>query len=132
MISDSYSSVNYLNTSALNYAYYFCKHNPLIIHNSIATNPSRASRIRNFNDFVTDVNASAIPQWVFRVVTPNMVNDAYDTDINFLLDWLEYWLVTLLNNTNTKDGKSLILLTFDRSLYHFISYSFAGCRHFSS
>jgi hypothetical protein len=109
----SYSSPDYLNTSAPHYVFYVRKHDPLIIYDSVATNSQRAALIRNFNDFATDVNASVIPQWSF--ITPNMVDDAHDTDINFLSQWLQYWLLPLLNDTNFNDNKTLILLTFDEN-----------------
>jgi hypothetical protein len=72
----------------------------------------RAHRSRNFNDFAADVNASAIPQWLF--VTPNMVNDGHgmcsrcsdfvllfsfvllDTSAAFFSNWTTYWLLPLL------------------------------------
>ena len=53
-----------VNASAGQYTYYKRKHNPFIIADSIASDMSRAKRIRNFNDFAVDVNASAVPQWV--------------------------------------------------------------------
>lgn len=110
---DSFTQPNYLNTSAPPYTYYVRKHNPHAIFDSITTVPSRRSRIRNFNDFAVDVNASAIPQWNF--VTPNIVNDAHDTDIDFASAWLEFWLIPLLNNPAFNDNKTLIILTFDEN-----------------
>ena len=109
----SFSSVNYLNTSAPPYFFYERKHNPLIIYDSVASVDSRRALIRNFNDFAVDVNASALPQWMF--VTPNMVDDAHDTTIDFAGDWVDFWLVPLLNNTNFNDNRTLILLTFDET-----------------
>lgn len=109
----SFTSNNYLNSSAPPYTYYVRKHNPLIIYDSVATVPARAALHRNFNDFAADVNASAIPQWVF--VTPNLVNDGHDTDINFISQWLQYWLVPLLLDTRFNDNRTLILLTFDET-----------------
>jgi hypothetical protein len=41
-------------------------------YGSVTTVPSRLTRHRNFNDFAVDINASAIPQWLF--VTPNIVS----------------------------------------------------------
>ncbi len=76
-------------------------------------NPNRAARIRNFNDFAADVNANALPQWIY--VTPNMVNDGHDTDINYSSAWLNYWLVPLLSNPNFNNDRTLILLTFDEN-----------------
>lgn len=74
MPSDSFqgdfAQTNYLNASAGAYTYYKRKHNPLQIFNSVANVTERAARIRNFNDFAVDVNASALPQWVF--MTPNV------------------------------------------------------------
>ncbi|KAI0292822.1 phosphoesterase family-domain-containing protein [Multifurca ochricompacta] len=110
----SFSSANYLSPgSSRTRAFYVRKHNPLIIYDSVATVPSRAARIRNFNDFAADVNANAIPQWVF--VTPNLVNDGHDTDVKFTSSWLKYWLEPLLANPNFNDGRTLILLTFDEN-----------------
>jgi len=44
-----------------------------------------------------------------------MVNDAHDTDIDFLSKWVEFWVVPLLNNTNFNDPKMLILVAFDEN-----------------
>jgi len=85
----------------------------LVIYDSVATDPSRAANIRNFNDFAADVNASVIPQWVF--ITPNMVNDGHDTDMNFTSAWLNFWLEPLLENKHFNDEHTLILLTFDEN-----------------
>ncbi|KAI0267822.1 phosphoesterase family-domain-containing protein [Gloeopeniophorella convolvens] len=109
----SFTSKNYVTTSAPPYTYYMRKHNPTIIYDSAALPPARNALHRNFNDFATDVNASAIPQWVF--VTPNLVNDAHDTTIDFAAAWLQYWLVPLLTNPNFNDNRTLILLTFDEN-----------------
>jgi Phosphoesterase family len=93
--------------------FYVRKHNPLIIYDSVATVPARAAKIRNFNDFATDVNASAIPQWLF--ITPNMVNDGHDTNVTFMSAWLKFWLEPLLTDERFNDGRTLILLTFDEN-----------------
>ncbi|KAJ9102325.1 hypothetical protein QFC21_002725 [Naganishia friedmannii] len=112
--SGDYAQKNYLDPSSKgSYTYYMRKHNPLIICNSIASVPARMNRIRNFNDFAIDVNASALPSWVF--ITPNLVNDGHDTDITFVSDWLEYFLVPLLDNPNFDDNETLVLLTFDEN-----------------
>lgn len=114
---DGYSGFNFTqkdyHDDEGNYTYYVRKHNPLIIFDSVAGVESRANQNRNFNDFAADVNASALPQWVF--VTPNLVNDAHDTDIDFASQWLEFWLVPLLNDPRFNSNKTLILLTFDEN-----------------
>jgi len=112
-IHRSYTSKNYVNTSAPPYAFYVRKHNPPIIYDSVASVPSRLARNRNFNDFAADVNASALPQWVF--VTPNMVNDGHDTTIDYAAQWLQYWLVPLLSDTNFNDNSTLVVLSFDEN-----------------
>ena len=111
-----YTQPNYLTKNGT-YTYYKRKHSPFSMHNSIANVSTRAATIRNFNDFAADVNASALPQWSF--ITPNLVNDAHDTTIDFASAFLEYWLVPLLTNSNFNSGNgangTLILLTFDEN-----------------
>lgn len=85
----------------------------MIIYDSVATVPSRAAKIRSFNDFAADVNASAIPQWVF--ITPNLVNDGHDTDVNFMSSWLKFWLEPLLSDRRFNNERTLILLVFDEN-----------------
>ncbi|KAH9980736.1 phosphoesterase family-domain-containing protein [Russula compacta] len=109
----NYSSKNYGNSSSPPYVYYVRKHDPLVIYDSVASVSSRLSRIRNFNDFAADVNASALPQWLF--VTPNMLDDGHDTSVDYIASWLQYWLVPLLSNTNFNDNGTLIVLTFDET-----------------
>ena len=59
-----FSSINYITPGASDYAYYMRKHNPPILYDSVKNVPERAARVRNFNDFAMDVNASALPQWM--------------------------------------------------------------------
>jgi len=59
----SFSSVNYLKTSAPPSTFYARKHDGLIIYDSIASNETRQANICHFNDFAVDCNDSAIPQW---------------------------------------------------------------------
>ncbi|EJF61716.1 phosphoesterase family-domain-containing protein [Dichomitus squalens] len=114
---DGFTSFNFTSEDYLNgngtYTYYVRKHNGLIIFDSVANVSSRALRIRNFNDFANDVKADVIPQWSF--VTPNLVNDGHDTTIDFVGDWLNYWLVPLLADTKFNNNRTLILLTFDET-----------------
>lgn len=102
------------------------KHNPAIIHDSITHVPERAARIRNFNDFAADINASALPQWIF--VTPNMVNDGHDTTIDYASSWLEWWLVPLLKDKRFNSGEgrdgTLVVLTFDENSVCFVHLNF--------
>lgn len=71
----NYTEPNYLNKSAGDYTYYVRKHSPLILTDSVAGNPQRALRHRNFNDFAADVQADALPQWMF--ISPNLVRHLF-------------------------------------------------------
>ncbi|KAI0029682.1 phosphoesterase family-domain-containing protein [Vararia minispora EC-137] len=109
----SFSSVNYVTPGAADYPFYMRKHNPPILFDSVLKNPSRLARVRNFNDFAVDATAGALPQWLF--VTPNMVNDAHDTTIDFAANWLQFWLEPLLEDERFNNERTLILLTFDEN-----------------
>ncbi|KAJ7617125.1 phosphoesterase family-domain-containing protein [Roridomyces roridus] len=109
----SYTQPNYINSSAAPYIYYYRKHNPLIIYDAVSQDPERVKRVRTFNDFANDVVNGTLPQWMF--ITPNMVNDAHDTTIDFAADFLEYWLLPLLTDPRVNGERTLILLTFDEN-----------------
>ncbi|EPS93298.1 hypothetical protein FOMPIDRAFT_1170659 [Fomitopsis schrenkii] len=108
----NYTSFDYISGTGA-YTYYVRKHNPLVIFDSVSNVTERALRIRNFNDFAKDVNASAIPQWSF--ITPNLVNDGHDTNIDFMSQWIQFWLKPLLADTRFNDNRTVILLTFDET-----------------
>ncbi|KAJ7907380.1 phosphoesterase family-domain-containing protein, partial [Mycena leptocephala] len=109
----NYLAPNYISPTSKPYPYYVRKHNPLVIYDAISQDPKRVKRIRTFNDFANDVVNGTLPQWVF--VTPNMVNDAHDTTIDFAASFLEYWLLPLLTDPRVNDDETLILLTFDET-----------------
>lgn len=119
MPTDGYQELSYTQKSyanpALTYSYYMRKHNPCAFprENAPYVNKAKANRNRNFNDFAADLNASRIPQWSF--VTPNMVDDAHDTGINYGAEFLQYWLVPLLANKKFNTDRTLIVLTFDEN-----------------
>ncbi|KAJ7626740.1 phosphoesterase family-domain-containing protein [Mycena rosella] len=109
----TYTATNYGNSSAAPYTYYVRKHNPSIVYDSISQDADRVKNIRTFNDFANDVVNGTLPQWIF--VTPNMVNDAHDTTIDFAASFLEYWFLPLLTDPRVNDEDTLILLTFDEN-----------------
>ncbi|KAJ7602380.1 phosphoesterase family-domain-containing protein [Roridomyces roridus] len=109
----TFTSPDYATPSDGSYTYYWRKHNGLTIFDAIAQDPKRAARIRTFNDFANDVVNGTIPQWIF--VTPNIVNDAHDTTIDFAAQWMQYWLVPLLSDSRVNGENTLILLTFDEN-----------------
>ncbi|KAJ7164241.1 hypothetical protein C8R46DRAFT_309840 [Mycena filopes] len=92
------NATNYASSQSAVYPYYVRKHHPLVIFDAIAQDANRGKRIRTFNNFSSDVVNGPFPQCCVlssvviyldsnastRVfVTPNMVNDAHDTTIDF-------------------------------------------------
>ncbi|KAG5644655.1 hypothetical protein DXG03_008037 [Asterophora parasitica] len=92
---------------------YVRKHNPLVVFESISTNPSRLAKTKNFTLLYEDVAANRLPQWVF--ITPNMTNDAHDTNIAFGGKWTKQFLEPLLENPNFNDEGTLVIVTFDEN-----------------
>ncbi|CAI7637328.1 unnamed protein product [Penicillium crustosum] len=89
---------------------YVRKHNPLVLYDSVTDDAVRPRQIKNFTTFYEDLKHHSLPQHMF--ITPNMTNDAHDTDITVAGDWVDRFLPPLLKNEHfNKD--SLVLLTFD-------------------
>ncbi|KAJ5586951.1 Acid phosphatase [Penicillium hispanicum] len=89
---------------------YVRKHNPLVLYNSVVQNDTRARQIKSFADFESDLASKKLPQWAF--ITPNMTNDAHDTNITFGAKWERNWIAPLLKNDYLMNN-TIILLTFD-------------------
>lgn len=89
---------------------YVRKHNPMVLYNSVVANDSRARSIKSFDDFENDLKDKKLPQWAF--ITPNMTNDAHDTNITFAAKWERPWVANLLQNDYFFNN-TLLLLTFD-------------------
>ncbi|PLB41959.1 acid phosphatase PHOa [Aspergillus candidus] len=89
---------------------YVRKHNPFAQYNSVTKSETRLRQIKSFKDFEDDLKNEKLPQWAF--ITPNMTNDAHDTNITFAAKWQRDWVAPLLKNPYfMKD--TLLLLTFD-------------------
>ncbi|KAL2871095.1 acid phosphatase PHOa [Aspergillus lucknowensis] len=89
---------------------YVRKHSPLVLYDSIAENSMRLRQIKNFTNFEADLANEKLPQWAF--FTPNMTNDAHDTNITFAAKWLRSWISPLLTNDYFMND-TLVLITFD-------------------
>lgn len=89
---------------------YVRKHDPLILYESVTSNATRLSLIKNFTSFESDLAAQTLPQWSF--ITPNMTNDGHDTTITFAANWSRSFLEPLLNNSYFMNN-TLVILTFD-------------------
>ncbi|KAJ5216707.1 uncharacterized protein N7469_011572 [Penicillium citrinum] len=91
---------------------YVRKHNPLILFDSVTNDAVRPRQIKNFTTFYEDLKHHSLPQHFF--ITPNMTNDAHDSNIHVAGDFLDRFLTPLLKNEYfTKD--TLVLVTFDES-----------------
>ncbi|KAL8277669.1 hypothetical protein RQP46_009942 [Phenoliferia psychrophenolica] len=106
-----YTSVNYNDPSAAPYNYYARRHSGLMKFDSITENPDRVIRHRNFNNFAEDLVNDALPQWVW--ITPNIMNDGHDSTLDYAADWLEYFLVPLLEDERFNSNRTFITLTWD-------------------
>ncbi|RAL17606.1 acid phosphatase [Aspergillus homomorphus CBS 101889] len=93
---------------------YVRRHNPLVLFDSVAKNDTRARQIKNFTSFEIDMSNKKLPQWAF--ITPNVTNDAHDTNITFGAKWERSWVAGLLNNEYFMNN-TLLLLTFDEDSY---------------
>ncbi|XRM40826.1 hypothetical protein ABZX51_004134 [Aspergillus tubingensis] len=91
---------------------YMRKHDPLVMFDKISSNDTALRLIKNFTSFEEDMKNKVLPQWAF--ITPNMTNDAHDTNITFGSKWLRSFVEPLMNNTYFWDN-TLLLLTFDET-----------------
>ncbi|KAJ5645152.1 phosphoesterase-domain-containing protein [Penicillium longicatenatum] len=91
---------------------YMRKHNPLVMFNKISSNDTALRLIKNFTSFENDLDNRQLPQWAF--ITPNMTNDAHDTNVTYGSHWLRGFVSRLMNDNYAWDN-TLMLLTFDES-----------------
>ncbi|KAF3927403.1 hypothetical protein ABW21_db0205767 [Orbilia brochopaga] len=91
---------------------YVKKHNPLIMHSSIANHPDRRARVKNFTIFDDDLAKNTLPQWMF--ITPDQQNNGHDTSVTYAGKWLRDWLEPLLDDPHFINN-TLVLITFDEN-----------------
>jgi acid phosphatase len=60
---------------------YVRKHNPAVIHDSVANKQDRLAKIKPLTMFNDQLKANTLPQWMF--ITPNMTSDG-----EYLYPWL--------------------------------------------
>ncbi|KAB5517484.1 phosphoesterase family-domain-containing protein, partial [Coniochaeta sp. 2T2.1] len=106
-----FEGFNYSNQQ--NYANdYVRKHNPLMLYDSVSQNETRVRQIKSFVSFHDDLAAKTLPQWAF--ITPNMSNDAHDTNLTFAASWARSFLEPLLVNEYFMNN-TLVVLSFDEN-----------------
>ncbi|GMM32380.1 hypothetical protein DAMA08_051250 [Martiniozyma asiatica (nom. inval.)] len=91
---------------------YVRKHNPLINYESVTKNATRLSLIKNFTMFEKDLADEKLPQCV--IITPNMTNDAHDSNIKVAGNWAKNFLTPLLENEYFINN-TLVLISFDKT-----------------
>lgn len=98
---------------------YVRKHNPAVLHDSVATSEQRLSQIKNLSlvdtehsMFHRDLKANKLPQWMF--ITPNMTSDGHDTSVTVAGNWARTFLEPLLKDKHFMDN-TLVLITWDEN-----------------
>ncbi|KAI9358235.1 phosphoesterase family-domain-containing protein [Zopfochytrium polystomum] len=91
---------------------YARKHNPFMSFTSISKNATRcAAHIVNSAQLDTDAAAGKLPQYMF--FTPNLDDDAHDTDVPTAATWLKAFLEPKLTSAAYKN--TLFFVTFDET-----------------
>jgi len=93
---------------------YYRKHNPFMSFDHVRNNLTRCQKIVPATQLDIDVTNNALPQ--FSYYTPNIDNDAHDTDLNFAGSYLQKWLDKFMAIPNFTRN-TLILITFDEDEY---------------
>ncbi|GMM45657.1 hypothetical protein DAPK24_022320 [Pichia kluyveri] len=91
---------------------YVRKHNPFILYESYTSNATRLSVMKNFTEFEKDLKDEKLPQYM--IITPNMTNDAHDTNIKVAGKWTRDFVTPLLENEYFMNN-TLVLITFDEN-----------------
>ena len=82
----------------------------MILYKSITNSQSRLDQIKSFVSLQDDVLKQTLPQWAF--ITPNMTNDAHDTNITFASAWERSAIAEFVSIPYVTQN-TLMLLTFD-------------------
>ncbi len=86
------------------------KHNPFIYYDNVRTDPARCNNIVPFTQFATDLQAKALPDYVW--ITPNMCNDMHDCSIAEGDAWLQKVVPQILASPAWQDN-GVLFITFD-------------------
>jgi phosphatidylinositol-3-phosphatase len=100
------------------------KHNPFIYFDNVRTNAARCGRIVPYSQFAADVQANALPNYVW--ITPNMCNDMHDCSVSTGDNWLRSEVPKILASPAWQQNGALFI-TFDEG-----SSSTGGGGHIST
>jgi len=93
---------------------YYRKHNPFMTFDDIRLDGRRCAKIVPSSQLDRDLAANALPQ--FSYYTPNIDNDAHDTNLDFAGKYLQQWLSKYMANPAFSKN-TLVLITFDEDEY---------------
>ncbi len=98
---------------------------PAVIYNSVADNPDRLAKIKNFTLFYDDLKSDKLPQWMF--ITPNIsksnivkihhghnadssvADDGHDTSVTVAGQWARNFLTPLLSDKHFMKNTCVLL-----------------------
>ncbi|CAO3596970.1 unnamed protein product [Absidia cylindrospora] len=89
---------------------YARKHNPFMSFVNISENKKRCANIVNSKQLDEDIKNNQVPQFVFY--TPNLKNDAHDTNIKYASKWFKKYLEKRINN-KAFNKNTMFAVTFD-------------------
>ncbi|KAI8647136.1 phosphoesterase family-domain-containing protein [Parasitella parasitica] len=89
---------------------YARKHNPFMSFTNISKNKERCAKIVNSKQLDKDIANNNVPQFVFY--TPDIDNDAHDTNMKFGANWLKKFLSTRIKQ-QAFNKNTMFVVTFD-------------------
>lgn len=101
---------------------YFRKHNPFVIHESVAGNATRCNNIVPASQLALDLFAATastttpgtpLPNYMYY--TPNMINDGHNTTARDATLFLSSFLPPILTSPTFLQSNTLIVITFDET-----------------
>ncbi|KAF9547967.1 hypothetical protein EC957_007480 [Mortierella hygrophila] len=107
---------------------YFKKHNPFVIHESIAGNATRCKNVVPDSQLPLDLFAASsptinpgVPLPNYMYYTPNMLNDGHNTTVRDASLFLSSFLPPLLASPAFLHTNTLVVITFDETEDYTIS-----------
>jgi len=99
-------------TPDYSYKTYYRKHNPFMSFDNIRKNSTRCANIVNSDVLDSDIAKKSFPQYMY--FTPDINNDAHDTDILFAGEWLSLFLDKRLKSL---PPRTVVVITWDEDDY---------------
>ncbi|KAJ5609815.1 hypothetical protein N7528_009081 [Penicillium herquei] len=94
--------------------FYVRKHNPFMSFDNIRENITRCQNIVNAEEHFEEDVTKGLDAPMYMFITPNLKNDAHDTNVTYAAANLQYYVDTMLNNEEFMKN-TMILITFDEN-----------------